>query len=88
MWSRAEGTEDAQQFGAGRGLAATFILREHASQEALPPEVVAVLIARIGRTISIENRLGITISAPQDPADDRGVLATLRVPQPTHRRHF
>ncbi len=65
MWSRAEGTEDAQQFGAGRGLAATFILREHASQEALPPEVVAVLIASIGRTISIENRLGITTGHPK-----------------------
>jgi AcrR family transcriptional regulator len=62
---RAELAAGAERSREAQIAALTFILREHASQEALPPEVVAVLIASIGRTISIENRLGITTGHPK-----------------------
>jgi AcrR family transcriptional regulator len=62
---RAELAAGAQRSREAQIAALTFILREHASQEALPPEVVAVLIASIGRTISIENRLGINTGHPK-----------------------
>jgi AcrR family transcriptional regulator len=57
---RAELAAGAQRSREAQIAALTFILREHGSDEALAPEVVAVLLASIGRTISIENRLGIT----------------------------
>lgn len=57
---RAELAAGAERSREAQIAALTFILRDHAVGDAIPPEVVAVLIASIGRTISIENRLGIT----------------------------
>lgn len=62
---RAELAAGAERSREAQIAALTFILREHASEDAMPPDVVAVLIASIGRTLSIENRLGITTGHPK-----------------------
>ena len=56
----AELAAGAEQFREAQVAALTFILREHHAADTLPAEVVSVLIASIGRTISIEKGLGIT----------------------------
>jgi AcrR family transcriptional regulator len=60
---RAELAAGGQRSREAQIAALTFILRD--AGDAVPPEVVAVLIASIGRTISIENRLGITTGHPK-----------------------
>jgi AcrR family transcriptional regulator len=60
---RAELAAGAERSREAQIAALTFILRDVGN--AVPPEVVAVLIASIGRTISIENRLGITTGHPK-----------------------
>jgi len=57
---RAELAAGAERFREAQVAALTFILREHADGETLPPEVVSVLIAAIGRLIVLESALGIT----------------------------
>jgi AcrR family transcriptional regulator len=57
---RAELAAGAEQFRQAQVAALTLILREHAAAGALPPEVVSILIAGIGRVLVIEGTLGIT----------------------------
>jgi AcrR family transcriptional regulator len=58
---RAELAASAERFREAQVAALTFILRGRDSDDgALPPEVVSVLIASIGRLITIEAGLGIT----------------------------
>jgi AcrR family transcriptional regulator len=57
---RAELAIGAERFREAQVAALTLILREHNRDDALPPEVVSVLIAAIGRLIVIESGLGIT----------------------------
>lgn len=57
---RAELASGAERFREAQVAALTYILREHNGGGALPPEVVSVLIASIGRLVVIESGLGIT----------------------------
>jgi AcrR family transcriptional regulator len=57
---RAELAAGAERFREAQVAALTYILREHNGDGTLPPEVVSVLIAAIGRLIVIESGLGIT----------------------------
>ena len=57
---RAELAAGAERFREAQVAALTYILREHNGDGALPPEVVSVVIAAVGRLIVIESGLGIT----------------------------
>lgn len=57
---RTELAAGAQAFREAQVTALTFILREHQADQPLPPEVVSVLIAAVGRLLVIEAGLGIT----------------------------
>ena len=57
---RAELAAGAEKFREAQVAALTFILREHDDSTTLPPEVVSVLIAAIGRLIVLESAMGIT----------------------------
>ncbi|MCV7055515.1 TetR/AcrR family transcriptional regulator [Mycolicibacterium gilvum] len=57
---REELAAGAERFREAQIAALTFILREHGTDDVLHPEVVSVLIAGIGRTLTIETGLGIT----------------------------
>lgn len=57
---RAELAAGAQAFREAQVAALTFILRERQADQPLPPEVVSVLIAAVGRLLVIEAGLGIT----------------------------
>jgi hypothetical protein len=57
---RAELAAGAERFREAQVAALTYILREHNGENALPAEVVSVLIASVGRLLVIESGLGIT----------------------------
>jgi AcrR family transcriptional regulator len=58
---RAELAASAERFREAQVTALTYMLRDRAGAEgAIPPEVVSVLIASVGRLIAIEAGLGIT----------------------------
>jgi len=57
---RAELAAGAEKFREAQVAALTFILREHPGESTLPPEVVSVLIAALGRLIVLESAIGIT----------------------------
>jgi AcrR family transcriptional regulator len=57
---RAELAAGAQAFREAQAAALTYILRDHRDVQQLPPEVVSVLIAAIGRLLVLETGLGIT----------------------------
>jgi AcrR family transcriptional regulator len=57
---RAELAAGAERFREAQVAALTFILRGRDGDDALPPEVVSVLIAAIGRLIVLEDALGIS----------------------------
>jgi AcrR family transcriptional regulator len=57
---RAELAAGAEKFREAQIAALTVILREHDDSKTLPPEVVSVLIAAIGRLIVLESAMGIT----------------------------
>jgi AcrR family transcriptional regulator len=57
---RAELAAGAEAFREAQVAALTFILREHQADQPLPPEVVSVLIAAIGRLLVLETGLGIS----------------------------
>jgi len=57
---RAELAAGAEKFREAQVAALTFILRKHADNAALPPEVVSVLIAAVGRLVVLETAMGIT----------------------------
>jgi hypothetical protein len=57
---QAELAAGAERFREAQVAALTFILREHQGDGQLPPEVVSVLIAAIGRLLVLETGLGIT----------------------------
>ena len=57
---RAELAVGAEKFREAQVAALTFILRDHPGEPSLPPEVVSVLIAALGRLIVLESAIGIT----------------------------
>jgi AcrR family transcriptional regulator len=57
---RAELAAGAERFREAQVAALTFILRDQGGRTVLPPDVVSVLIAAIGRLIVLESGLGIT----------------------------
>ncbi|MDH6247746.1 TetR/AcrR family transcriptional regulator [Mycobacterium sp. OTB74] len=57
---QAELAAGAERFREAQVAALTFILREHQGNGQLPPEVVSVLIAAVGRLLVLETGLGIT----------------------------
>ncbi len=57
---RAELAAGAEKFREAQVAALTFILRGHPGEPTLPPEVVSVLIAALGRLIVLESAIGIT----------------------------
>jgi AcrR family transcriptional regulator len=57
---RAELAAGAEKFREAQVAALTFILRSRAGDTTLPPEVVSVLIAAVGRLIVLEEALGMT----------------------------
>ncbi len=57
---RAELAAGAEKFREAQVAALTFVLRDHPGESTLPPEVVSVLIAAIGRLIVLESAMGIT----------------------------
>ena len=57
---RAELAAGAEKFREAQVAALTFILRDHPGESTLPPEVVSVLIAALGRLIVLESAIGIT----------------------------
>lgn len=65
---RAELSAGAARFREAQAAALSVILRGHPGKDVLDPEVVSVLIASIGRTLSIEKGLGIT--AGHDKTED------------------
>ena len=57
---RAELAAGAEKFREAQVAALTFILRARADDTTLPPEVVSVLIAAVGRLVVLETAMGIT----------------------------
>jgi AcrR family transcriptional regulator len=57
---RAELAAGAEKFREAQIAALTLILSERADSSTMPPEVVSVLIAAIGRLIVLESAMGIT----------------------------
>lgn len=57
---RSELAAGAEKFREAQVAALMFILRNRSEGTALPPEVVSVLIAAIGRLIVLESAMGIT----------------------------
>jgi AcrR family transcriptional regulator len=57
---QAELAAGAQAFREAQVAALTFILREHDAEQTMPPDVVSVLIAAVGRLLVLESGLGIT----------------------------
>jgi AcrR family transcriptional regulator len=55
---RAELAAGAEKFREAQVAALTLMLRQHADRTTLPPEVVSVLIAAIGRLIILESAMG------------------------------
>jgi AcrR family transcriptional regulator len=62
---RAELAAGARAFREAQAAALTFILRKHQSDQQLPPEVVSVLIAAVGRHLVLEGGLGVTTGHQQ-----------------------
>ena len=57
---RAELAAGAEKFREAQVAALTYMLRPQTERATLPPEVVSVLIAAIGRLIVLESAMGIT----------------------------
>ena len=57
---REELAQGAERFREAQVAALTLVLRDHTEDDLTDPEVVSVLIASIGRTVTIEAGLGIT----------------------------
>ena len=82
---RAELAAGAERFREAQVAALTFILREHTAGDTLPPEVVSVLIASIGRLIAMETGLGITTGHAKTLELVSEYLERFEVPHPGHK---
>jgi AcrR family transcriptional regulator len=83
---RAELAAGAERFREAQVAALTFILREHTAGDALPPEVVSVLIASVGRLIAMETGLGITTGHAKTLELVGEYLERFEVPHPGRRQ--
>ena len=79
---RAEMAAGAEQFREAQVAALTFILRDHDGDAPIPPEVVSVLIAAVGRLTVIESGLGITIGHAKTLDLVREYLQRFETPRP------
>jgi AcrR family transcriptional regulator len=79
---RAELAAEAEKFREAQVAALTFILREHADRTTLPPEVVSVLVAAIGRLIILESAMGITTGHEKTLELVREYFQKYEVPHP------
>lgn len=77
---RAELAAGAERFREAQVAALTVILRQHSSAAELDPEVVSVLIASVGRLVTIEAGLGITTGHERTLQLVSDYLARVEVP--------
>ena len=81
---RQELSAGAERFREAQVAALTLLLKEHDGANVLPAEAISVLIASIGRMLTIESALGITTGHKATRQFVGDLLERFDTPRPNH----